>query len=148
MSLLLFFFAGLATDFSLHYGVSYRACSLEKNLDRATVALKQMGGPTLMAAITSGAAGALMLPSQVLAYIQIGLFLILVMGVSWIYATFFLCPILAIVGPSPTFAQFQYLRYDIFIHIDLIIYLYTRCFTLVFTSIPAKLFIYHFVNGV
>lgn len=101
---------GLATDFSLHYGVSYRACSLEKNLDRATVALKQMGGPTLMAAITSGAAGALMLPSQVLAYIQIGLFLILVMGVSWIYATFFLCPILAIVGPSPTFAQFQYLR--------------------------------------
>lgn len=101
---------GLATDFSLHYGVSYRASSLEKNLDRATAALKQMGGPTLMAAITSGAAGALMLPSHVLAYIQIGLFLILVMGVSWIYATFFLCPILAIMGPSPTFAQFQYPR--------------------------------------
>ncbi|XP_011634830.1 protein dispatched [Pogonomyrmex barbatus] len=99
---------GLAVDFSLHYAVSYKACISEKKIDRVKTALQQMGGPTLMAAITSGAAGALMLPSHVLAYIQIGVFLLFVMGVSWIYATLFLCPMLAIIGPSSHFAQFEY----------------------------------------
>ncbi|XP_012280511.1 protein dispatched [Orussus abietinus] len=101
---------GLAVDFSLHYGVSYRACVSEGRIDRVKAALEQMGGPTLMAAVTSGAAGALMLPSRVLAYIQIGIFLLLVMGISWLYATLFLCPLLAVMGPSRHFAQFQYPR--------------------------------------
>ncbi|XP_018362841.1 PREDICTED: protein dispatched isoform X1 [Trachymyrmex cornetzi] len=104
---------GLAVDFSLHYAVSYKSCVSEKKIDRVKEALQQMGGPTLMAAITSGAAGALMLPSHVLAYIQIGLFLVLVMGVSWIYATLFLCPMLAVIGPSSQFAQFEYPRLKI-----------------------------------
>ncbi|XP_011863762.1 PREDICTED: protein dispatched-like [Vollenhovia emeryi] len=104
---------GLAVDFSLHYAVSYKACMSEKKIDRVKTALQQMGGPTLMAAITTGAAGALMLPSQVLAYIQIGVFLLLVMGVSWIYATLFLCSMLAVVGPSSRFAQFEYPRLKI-----------------------------------
>ncbi|KAK0169992.1 hypothetical protein PV328_010611 [Microctonus aethiopoides] len=99
---------GLAVDFSLHYSVSYRACKSKKNIDRVKAALGQMGGPTLMAAATSGASGALMLPSHVLAYIQIAIFLILIMGISWMYATFFLCPLLAVIGPSPNFAQFHY----------------------------------------
>lgn len=101
---------GLTVDFSLHYAVSYKACISEKKTDRVKAALRQMGGPTLMAAITSGAAGALMLPSHVLAYIQIGIFLLLVMGISWIYATLFLCPMLVIIGPSSHFAQFKYPR--------------------------------------
>ncbi|XP_074098681.1 protein dispatched isoform X2 [Cotesia typhae] len=101
---------GLAVDFSLHYSVSYRACKSEKRVDRVKRVLEQMGGPTLMAAATSGVSGALMLPSHVLAYIQIAIFLLLIMGVSWLYATFFLCPLLAVVGPSPEFAQFHYTR--------------------------------------
>ncbi|KZC07514.1 Protein dispatched [Dufourea novaeangliae] len=104
---------GLTVDFSLHYVVSYRACTSKKKEDRVKIALSQMGGPTLMAALTSGAAGALMLPSYVLAYIQIGIFLLLVMGISWTYATFFLCPLLAIIGPSSHFAQFQYPRLNV-----------------------------------
>ncbi|XP_034948798.1 protein dispatched [Chelonus insularis] len=99
---------GLAVDFSLHYSVSYRACKSEKKVDKVKAALEQMGGPTLMAAVTSGASGAFMLPSHVLAYIQIAIFLILVMCVSWIYATFFLCPLLYVIGPSSDFAQFHY----------------------------------------
>ncbi|XP_047355130.1 protein dispatched isoform X1 [Vespa velutina] len=101
---------GLAVDFSLHYAVSYRACNSEQRIDKVKAALDQMGGPTLMATLTSGVAGALMLPSDVLAYIQIGVFLLLVMGISWIYATLFLCPMLAVIGPSSHFAQFQYPR--------------------------------------
>ncbi|CAL7936449.1 unnamed protein product [Xylocopa violacea] len=80
---------GLTVDFSLHYVVSYKACTSEEREDRVKTALTQMGGPTLMASLTSGAAGALMLPSSVLAYIQI---------------------VLAIIGPSSHFAQFQYPR--------------------------------------
>lgn len=90
--------------------VSYRASTSKEKEDRVKTALTQMGGPTLMASLTSGAAGALMLPSCVLAYIQIGIFLLLVMSISWIYATFFLCPVLAVVGPSSQFAQFEYPR--------------------------------------
>lgn len=106
-----FTFLGLAVDFSLHYAVSYKAYVSENKIDRVKAALREMGGPTLMAAITSGAAGALMLPSRVLAYIQIGVFLLLVMGTSWIYATLFLCSMLAVIGPSSQFAQFRYSRY-------------------------------------
>ncbi|XP_058807655.1 protein dispatched [Phymastichus coffea] len=99
---------GLAVDFSLHYGVIYRASDAKHRMDKAKTALQQMGGPTFMAALTSTAAGALMLPSKVLPYIQIGLFLIIIMTVSWIYATFFLCALLAIAGPSSNFAKFTH----------------------------------------
>lgn len=99
---------GLAVDFSLHYVISYRACTSDDRVNKVKTALEQMGGPTLMASMTSGAAGALMLPSCVLAYIQIGVFLLLVMGISWIYATLFLCPLLSVIGPSSDFGQFRY----------------------------------------
>ncbi|XP_076619865.1 protein dispatched isoform X1 [Colletes latitarsis] len=104
---------GLTIDFSLHYVVSYKACTSKERKERVKTALTQMGGPTLMASLTSGAAGAFMLPSCVMAYIQIGTFLLLVMGISWIYATFFLCPVLAIIGPSSHFAQFQYPKLNV-----------------------------------
>jgi protein dispatched 1 len=49
-----------------------------------------------------------MLPSNVLAYIQIGIFLVVVMTVSWVYATFFLMSLLSLIGPEFGFGQFQY----------------------------------------
>ncbi|XP_033310868.1 protein dispatched [Bombus bifarius] len=104
---------GLTVDFSLHYVVSYRACTSKEKEDKVKTALAQMAGPTLMASLTSGAAGVLMLPSCVLAYIQIGIFLFLVMSISWIYATFFLCSVLAVIGPSSQFAQFQHPRLNL-----------------------------------
>lgn len=91
---------GLATDFSLHYSVGYRENAEVNKVGRARSTLVQYGGPTLMAALTTGIAGAFMLPSDVLAYTQIGTFLVIVMTVSWIYGTFFLCSMLAIMGPT------------------------------------------------
>lgn len=61
-----------------------------------------------MAALTTGIAGALMLPSTILAYIQIGVFLVIVMSISWIYATFFLMSLLRVIGPQYGFGQFRY----------------------------------------
>ncbi|XP_063242455.1 protein dispatched isoform X2 [Bacillus rossius redtenbacheri] len=101
---------GLAVDFSLHYGVHYRMCPGGDD-DRSSAvafAISRMGGPTAMAALTTAAAGAFMLPSSVLAYIQIGVFLVVVMVVSWVYSTFFLGALLRIGGPQNGFGQFSY----------------------------------------
>lgn len=101
---------GLTVDFSLHYSVNYRL-SPEEMGDRESstrYALTYMSGPVFMAALTSGAAGAFMLPSIILPYIQIGIFLVLVMFVSWFYATFLLGSMLAIMGPNKNCAQLSY----------------------------------------
>lgn len=100
---------GLAVDFSLHYTVHYRLCPTSDNRVKSTrYALANMVGPSLMAATTTGAAGAFMMPSIILPYIQIGIFLITVMSVSWLYATFYLGSLLAVAGPENQFGQFHY----------------------------------------
>ncbi|XP_055677193.1 protein dispatched [Lutzomyia longipalpis] len=99
---------GLAVDFSLHYGVHYRLCPDPDRESSVRFALMRMIGPTSMAAVTTGIAGALMLPSHLLAYIQIGIFLLVVMTISWFYATFFLTSLLRVVGPQYGFGQFRY----------------------------------------
>lgn len=99
---------GLAVDFSLHYGVHYRLSTDSDRKSSTHYSLTRMIGPTAMAAITTGIAGALMLPSSVLAYIQIGVFLVIVMPISWIYATFFLMSLLRVIGPQFGFGQFRY----------------------------------------
>lgn len=102
---------GLAVDFSLHYGLHYRMCPDLERVPCAKYALSRMMGPTTMAAVTTGAAGAFMLPSDILAYIQIGKFLIIIMSVSWLYATFFLVSLLTAFGPQYGFGQFRVPRW-------------------------------------
>lgn len=63
--------------------------------------------PTALAALTTGAAGAFMIPSSVLAYIQIGIFLVVSMTISWIFSTFFLMSLLYLIGPENGFGQFK-----------------------------------------
>lgn len=62
---------GLAVDFSLHYGIIYGLSAENCRESAVGLTLTRMGGPTLMAALTTGAAGFFMLPSSVLAYIQV-----------------------------------------------------------------------------
>jgi len=99
---------GLAVDFSLHYGVQYRLSPDADRISATRFALSRMIGPTSMAAITTGVAGGLMLPSKLLAYIQIGVFLIITMTISWLYATFFFTSLLLLFGPEYGFGQFRY----------------------------------------
>ncbi|KAM3961601.1 RND transporter family member dispatched [Aphomia sociella] len=89
--------AGLAVDFSLHYALSYtNACGVKSA--RVKYALTASAGPTAAAALTTGFAGIFLLRSNLLPYSQIGIFLALIMSVSWIYATFYLCSLLYIFG--------------------------------------------------
>lgn len=99
---------GLTVDFSLHYAIHYRM-SPEKERNAATkYAITRIIGPSAMAALTTGFAGILMLGSYVLPYIQIGIFLIVVMIVSWTYATIFLISLLKLAGPQYSFMQFDF----------------------------------------
>lgn len=98
---------GLAVDFSLHYGVQYRYSTESDRKSSTKCALQRMCGPTAMAGLTTGVAGALMLPSNVLAYIQIGIFLVVSMTISWIFSTFFLMSLLSAIGPQYGFGQFK-----------------------------------------
>ncbi|CAH0728955.1 unnamed protein product, partial [Brenthis ino] len=91
--------AGLAVDFSLHYALSYTNASGTKST-RVKFALSASSGPTAAASLTSGFAGIFLLRSNLLPYSQIGTFLTLIMSVSWIYATFFLCALLNVFGQS------------------------------------------------
>uniref|UniRef100_A0A023EYY9 Putative patched transmembrane receptor n=2 Tax=Triatoma infestans TaxID=30076 RepID=A0A023EYY9_TRIIF len=92
---------GLAVDFSIHYVVNYRLAPDNSNrMEAVRYSLSMMSGPTIMAALTTAATGILMFPSSVLAYRQIGIFLIVVMCASWVYATFFLMSLLALFGPN------------------------------------------------
>lgn len=95
---------GLAVDFSLHYGVQYRY-SKESDRKSSTRFALRMIGPTVMAATTTGVSGLLMLPSSVLAYVQIGVFLVVAMSISWIFSTFFLMSLLSLFGPQFGFGQ-------------------------------------------
>lgn len=99
---------GLSVDFTLHYGVNYRISPILERKSATQYSLSRMIGPTMMAAITTGAAGAFMLPSSVLAYIQIGKFLLIVMSISWLYGTFFFCSLLCTIGPQHGFGQFYF----------------------------------------
>ncbi|CAG4977512.1 unnamed protein product [Colias eurytheme] len=89
--------AGLAVDFSLHYALSYTNANGTK-ASRVKYALCTSSGPTAAAALTTGLAGIFLLRSNLLPYSQIGLFLALIMSVSWLYATFFLCSMLQLLG--------------------------------------------------
>lgn len=90
---------GLGMDFVFHYALSYIASDKPDRRSCSTYSLSRMIGPTIMAAITTWLAGFFMLFSSVLAYQQIGMFLIIVMTVSWVYATFFFGSLLSAMGP-------------------------------------------------
>lgn len=103
---------GLSIDFSLIYSVHYRLSGETDRKLATRSALTQMIGPTLMVALTTAFAGVFMLLSDVLAYIQLGKFLIIVMSISWTFATFFLMSLLHICGPQYECGQFKLPHFD------------------------------------
>lgn len=99
---------GLAVDFTIHYGVAYRLSSQEDRESSVIQSLSRIGSPVAMAAFTTFLAGALMFPAVVLAYLQVGTFLMLITGVSWTYATFFFQSLLSLAGPQHGQLQLDY----------------------------------------
>lgn len=100
---------GLSVDFSLHYTIEYQlACEDSPRATAISKALSLMACPSLMGAITTGASGAFMLPSDVLPYTQLGIFLIIIMFISWLYSTFFLVSLLSVFGSDYNHGPYPY----------------------------------------
>ena len=102
---------GLSIDFVLHYGVSYNLSSLNlPRKQRFFSAFTFTVSPVGMAALTTFIAGAIMMPSTVQAYRQIGIFLMLVMLSSWLFATLFFGALLVCFGPQGHCGSFMCLK--------------------------------------
>jgi hypothetical protein len=99
---------GLSVDFTLHYAVGYRLSAQETDRESAVVfSLTRMSSPIAMAAVTTLSAGAAVLFSSVVAYQQIGTFVVVVMMTSWIYSTLLLPSMLRVCGPQNGCSQIR-----------------------------------------
>ncbi|XP_071770341.2 protein dispatched homolog 1 [Centroberyx gerrardi] len=96
---------GLSVDFAVHYGVAYRLAPEPDREGKVVFSLSRMGSAIAMAALTTFVAGAMMMPSTVLAYTQLGTFMMLIMCVSWTFATFFFQCMCRCLGPQGTCGQ-------------------------------------------
>lgn len=96
---------GLSVDFAVHYGVAYRLAPEPSREGKVIFSLSRMGSAIAMAAVTTFVAGAMMMPSTVLAYTQLGTFMMLIMCISWAFATFFFQCMCCCLGPQGTCGQ-------------------------------------------
>ncbi|XP_035473798.2 protein dispatched homolog 1 isoform X1 [Scophthalmus maximus] len=96
---------GLSVDFAVHYGVAYRLAPEPDREGKVIFSLSRMGSAIAMAALTTFVAGAMMMPSTVLAYTQLGTFMMLIMCISWAFATFFFQCMCRCMGPQGTCGQ-------------------------------------------
>uniref|UniRef100_A0A3Q2QXH4 Dispatched homolog 1 (Drosophila) n=1 Tax=Fundulus heteroclitus TaxID=8078 RepID=A0A3Q2QXH4_FUNHE len=96
---------GLSVDFAVHYGVAFRLAPEPGREGKVVFALSRMGSAIAMAAVTTFVAGAMMMPSTVLAYTQLGTFMMLIMCISWAFATFFFQCMCCCLGPQGTCGQ-------------------------------------------
>ncbi|XP_030051835.1 protein dispatched homolog 1 [Microcaecilia unicolor] len=96
---------GLSVDFAVHYGVAYRLAPDPDREGKVVFSLSRMGSAIAMAALTTFVAGAMMMPSTVLAYTQLGTFMMLIMCISWAFATFFFQCVCRCLGPQGTCGQ-------------------------------------------
>lgn len=103
---------GLSIDHTLHYGVAYRLAPDLDRFNRALSSLKTVGSVICMASLTTFLAGVFMLASVTLVYQKFGIFLILVISVSWLYSTFFFQSLLNVIGPQGGFGQFHWPTLD------------------------------------
>ncbi|XP_048841933.1 protein dispatched homolog 1 [Brienomyrus brachyistius] len=96
---------GLSVDFAVHYGVAYRLSPESDREGKVVFSLSRMGSAIAMAALTTFVAGAMMMPSTVLAYTQLGTFMMLIMCISWAFATFFFQCLCRCLGPQGACGQ-------------------------------------------
>ncbi|XP_071961976.1 protein dispatched homolog 1-like [Antedon mediterranea] len=94
---------GLSIDFTVHYGVAYQLAQEKDRESKVIFSVSQMGCAISMAALTTFVAGAFMMPSTILSYTRMGIFLMLIMTITWLYSTLFFQSVCHFVGPEKDF---------------------------------------------
>lgn len=105
-SILISLTIGLSIDFAIHYSVAYSES--RKLGSRAGVIhriLDEVGSPIALATTTTSLAGFIIVWSDILAYQELGVFLMLIAFVSWITSTFFLLSLLAALSSIVEYTQ-------------------------------------------
>ena len=67
--------------------------------------LTRVGSAVFIAGFTSFLAGVSMAPSKLTSFSQMGFFLMLIMFISWLFATWFFLPLLSFIGPINQFGD-------------------------------------------
>ncbi len=67
--------------------------------------LTRVGSAVFIAGFTSFLAGLSMAPSKLTSFSQMGFFLMLIMFISWLFATWFFLPLLSFIGPIDKFGD-------------------------------------------
>jgi len=70
--------------------------------------LIRVGSAVFIAGFTSFLAGVSMAPSKLTSFSQMGFFLMLIMFISWLYATWFFLPFLSFIGPIDKFGDIPF----------------------------------------
>lgn len=112
-SILISLTIGLSIDFALHYSVAYSE-SRKKGANDKVVSriLEEVGSPIGLATLTTSLAGFVIVWSDILAYQELGIFLMLIAFTSWITSTFFLLPMLSTIG---SFSEHEELNARVFL---------------------------------
>lgn len=98
-SILISLTIGLSVDFALHYTVAYSQARYSfVNMGIMFGILSEVGSPIALATITTTLAGFMIIWSDILAYQELGVFLILIASISWLTSSFFLLPMLATIS--------------------------------------------------
>jgi hypothetical protein len=96
---------GMAVDFVAHYSHAYASAPVDESVDESVRSQKTKHSLTVIgvsvssAAFTTFVAGAVMCFSKTLFFYKFGVFMVLVMSMSWLFSTFFLTSTLASMGP-------------------------------------------------
>jgi len=72
---------------------------------RIKTSLMRVGSAVFIAGFTSFLAGLSMAPSKLTSFSQMGFFLMLIMFISWLFATWFFLPLLSFIGPIDKFGD-------------------------------------------
>ena len=101
---------GMACDFAAHLGFAFRQANLRGEAsDRASlarIAVRRMGPSLSAAAFSTGTMGLVMNATETLFTIRFGIFIVMLMGFGYLFAMFFLIPLLAVIGPLGKCGEF------------------------------------------
>ena len=90
---------GMSIDFTIHYSVVYQLSRETTSAGRTRTTIERVGSAVAAGAGTTFCAGAAVLNCSVDPYRKLGVFLVLVIVFSWVYATFFFLSLCHAIGP-------------------------------------------------
>ena len=106
-SVILILAVGLCVDFTIHYGVAYILAQVAEPTRslRTEYSIRTMTGAISVAALSTFLSGVFMLAANISAYLQLEVFLTLVMSISWTYSTFFFQSFCRVIGSQFNFGH-------------------------------------------